>query len=196
MRHLLVPVVLAAFVVGACTPAVEEPTTAPPPSPTVSVSASPSPTPEPSPSPTVAESFPPAPASESPEQAAVRAAWMEYWETFETYAQRPELTDFTRLQNLLEGEEARLSLESIRNLRESGKKAAGGLAFRSVELEVQQSSASVAYCLDRSNLALEDLSTGEVELGSLPNLSETATLSKGDDGKWRVSQIRNVEAEC
>ena len=199
MRHLLAPVVLAACVVSACTPAVEEPTTAPPSSPTASVSASPSPTPEPSPSPTVAESFPPAPASESPEQAAVRAAWMEYWRVRSEFVADPTLTDLTPTQAVTTGEAQDLILRTIRTLRESGSRSTGGLVFRNVEVGEPASGATeatVSYCLDRGNLSLVDADGKPIASEGPTTLTETTTLSLGADGIWRVAQIRNEPAAC
>ncbi|WP_353081786.1 hypothetical protein [Tessaracoccus lapidicaptus] len=203
MRHLLAPVVLAACVVGACTPAVEEPTTAPPPSPTVSVSASPSPTPEPSPSPTVAESFPPAPASESADQAAVRAAWMEYWRVYEKFAADPSLPDWSETQRITAGEEATLIIQSIGALKDRGWRSLGGREFREVGVSLQGTSAegravaSVSYCLDSTAVQVVNALTGEpVTVDASPTLKEVATLEEGADGRWRVVEVRNEPAQC
>ena len=197
MRHLLVPLAVVALAAG-CTPAV-----APTGSPSVfaSPTASATPSPTPSPSPTAVESFPPAPATESPEQAEIRAAWMEYWRVYEKFASDPSLTDFTELQNLVDGEETTVALQSIQNLRESGRRTDGGLLFRDAVVGVPAGSASsrtvtVTYCLDRSNLAIVDAETGSSIGDPLPNLRETASLSEGTDGAWRVTQIRNVEEAC
>ena len=197
MRHLLVPLAVVALAVG-CTPDV-----APTASPSVFVSptASASPSVSPSPSPTAVESFPPAPATESAEQAAIRAAWMEYWRVFERYAQDPKLDDFTELQNLVDGEESSVSMQSIRGLREAGRRPEGGFQFRNVVVDspasaVSGRTATVEYCLDRSRLSMVDVETGTASSDPLPNLSETATLLEGADGVWRVAQIRNDESTC
>ena len=198
MRHLLVPLAALALVAG-CTPDVA-PTGSPSVFPSPTVSASPSPTPSPSPS--AVESFPPAPATESPEQAAIRAAWMEYWRVFEGFASDPTLTDFTELQNLVDGEEATVALESIRNLRDSGRRTEGGFQFRDVVVSVPAvanglETATVVYCLDRSGLVMVDIDTGTPPDGDpLPNLKETATLVQGTDSTWRISQVRNEATSC
>ena len=113
MRRIALSLMCVGLLV-ACTP--EEPVqTSPPPTSTVSTVSTPSPspttsapsavaTPSPSPSPTAVESFPPPPATESPEQAAVRAAWTEYYTQFAKYAADPGLGDLTELTMLVTDE--------------------------------------------------------------------------------------------
>ncbi|MHA6525813.1 hypothetical protein [Tessaracoccus sp. G1721] len=198
MRHLLVPLAVVALAVG-CTPDVT-----PTASPTVSVSPTPaqSPSPTPSPSPTAVESFPPAPATESPDQAAIRAAWMEYWEVRSRFVADPTLTDLSETQRVTTGEAEDLILASIRNLRNAGQRSVGGLEFRGVNVGVPReevgglAQADVTYCLDRSNVQLLDSSGAPVAVEGPTTLDETATLERGQDGVWRVALIRNEAAQC
>ena len=197
MRHLLVPLAVVALAAG-CTPDVA-PTSSP--SVFVSPTVSASPSVSPSPSPTAVESFPPAPATESAEQAAIRAAWMEYWRVYEKFAADPSLTDLTELQNLTDGEESSAVMSSIQSLREAGRFTKGGWQFREVVVEHpidgRGEQAKVSYCLDRSRLVIADIATDLPISGPQPgNLMETATLEQGPDGMWRVALRRNQESTC
>jgi hypothetical protein len=200
MRHLLVPLAALALVAG-CTPDVA-PTGSPSVFPSPTVSATPSPTPTPSPSPSAVESFPPAPATESPDQAAIRAAWMEYWRVYEKFAADPSLTDWTETQYVTTEEEAALIIQALGELRDNGWKSLGGRVFRDVvvtEVPNQQEAgtAEISYCLDRSGVSLLDAETGTaVTVDVPPTFLETATLRVGLDGKWRVAMIRNEPAAC
>ena len=198
MRHLLVPLAVLALVAG-CTPDVA-PTGSPSvfPSPTVSASASPTP----SPSPSAVESFPPAPATESPEQAAIRAAWMEYWRVYEKFAADPSLSDLTETQQVTTGEAQNVILDAIGQLRDDNTAFLGGWQFRDVIVAVPSDGGSgeptseLTYCVDRSRMRLENTETGVVSEQSLPSLRETALMKQGKDGRWRLAERRNQEEAC
>ncbi|AQX16426.1 hypothetical protein BKM78_11305 [Tessaracoccus sp. T2.5-30] len=169
----------------------------------MSVSASPSRTPEPSPSPTVAESFPPAPASESPEQAAVRAAWMEYWRVYQKFAQDPSVTDWSETQLVTTGEESGAIISAIGDLKDRGWRSLGGLEFRDIQVVLTPGDAEgpnraeVTYCLDRSDVSIVDAESGvAVAVGGSATLRESAELEHGADGIWRVSKVRNEPQAC
>ncbi|MHA6508733.1 hypothetical protein [Tessaracoccus sp. Y1736] len=93
-------------------------------------------------------------------------------------------------------------MESIRNLRDSGRRTEGGFQFRDVVVSVPAmanglATANVVYCLDRSGLVMVDIDTGTPPDGDpLPNLKETATLVQGPDSTWRISQVRNEATSC
>lgn len=199
MRHLLVPLAVVALAVG-CTPDV-----APTASPSVFVSptASASPSVSPSPSPTAVESFPPAPATESAEQAAIRAAWMEYWRIHHKFTSDPSYSDLTETQLITTGEQQNVILDSIGSLREMELRSLGGLQFRDVVVNPPSATGDaprtslVEYCVDRQKLILENYSTGEkLAAPGAPTFLEQTTLEEGLDGRWRVSMIRNQEAAC
>ena len=199
MRHLLVPLAALALVAG-CTPDVA-PTGSPSVFPSPTVAASPSPTPSPSPS--AVESFPPAPATESPDQAAIRAAWMEYWEVFSRFAEDPELGDLSDTQRVTTGEAQDTILGTIRGLREANIQTLGGFVFRDVEVTLASAAAdgamiaTVSYCLDRSEVRNVDSATGQpLEVEGPLSWREVMTLSKGLDEKWRAAQIRSSEGTC
>lgn len=203
MRHLLAaPAAVALLLAVGCTPDDGEPTPLPP-SPTVSVASSaPSPTPMPSTSPTVAESFPPAPATESAEQAAVRAAWMEYWRVYEKYAADPSLADLSETQQVTTGEAQNVILEAIGTLRDEDRAFLGGWNFRDVvitqptESPTGDRAARLNYCVDRSAMVFEDTTSGARSERSMPNLKETSVLVQGPDGRWRLAQRRNEAQDC
>ena len=199
MRHLLVPLAVVALAVG-CTPDVA-PTSSP--SVFVSPTVSSSPSVSPSPSPTAVESFPPAPATESAEQAAIRAAWMEYWRVYEKFAADPSLADWTETQYVTTEEEATLIIQALGELRDNGWRSLGGRAFRDVVIaedvpnQQEADTAEVRYCLDRSGVTLVDAETETAVIVDVPpTFLETATLRRGLDGKWRVAMIRNQPAAC
>lgn len=201
MRHLLVPLAALALVAG-CTPDVA-PTGSPSVFPSPTVSATPSPTPTPSPSPSAVESFPPAPATESPDQAAIREAWMEYWRIHHKFSADPTLSDLTETQNITTGDQQNLILDSISQLREAKLRTLGGLQFRSVSVGSPtvdagtKRTAVITYCVDRSELRLENYDTGETMTApGAPTFFETTTMQEGLDGRWRVAMILNEEAAC
>lgn len=199
MRHFLVPLAALALVAG-CTPD-GAPTGSPSVFPSPTVAASPSPTPSPSPS--AVESFPPAPATESPEQAAIRAAWMEYWRIHHKFTGDPTLSDLTETQQITAGEQQNQILDLIGNLRDQRLRVIGGLEFRDIVVGQPAAdgqdarTAVVTYCLDRRNLMLENYATGEaLKAPGAPTFREETTLTEGLDSRWRVLMIRNEEAAC
>ena len=200
MRHLLVPLAVVALAAG-CTPDVA-PTSSPSVfvSPTVSASSSVSP----SPSPTAVESFPPAPASESAEQAAIRAAWMEYWRIHHKFTSDPTLSDLSETQYITTGDQQNVILDVIAQLRDQKLRTLGGLQFRSVAVDGPLSGetggvrfATVSYCVDRRELRVENYETGEsMAAPGAPTFLEKAVMNEGSDGQWRVAMMTNEAAPC
>lgn len=209
MRRIALSLLCMGLLAG-CTPdepaqPTMTPTSTAPTTPAPSATPTPPPvaTPTSSPSPTMAESFPPPPATESPEQAAIRAAWMRYWEVYDKFAADPGLEDVTETQLVTTGEESVVIRQSLQQLRADGLQSLGGWEFRDVEILPPTpdasgvTSAEISYCVDRQSLQLVHSASGEPALAEpLPNLDEVAVLEKGEDGVWRVSQRRNQEASC
>ncbi len=200
MRTLLVPVFVLGLLTG-CTAAADPTPTATVASATRSASATPTPTPSPSPSPTAVESFPAAPATETAEQAEIRAAWMEYWRVYEKFAADPSQPDWTETQGVTTGEEAALIVQSLGNLKDRGWRSLGGRQFRDIVVGQPEDGppgqVTITYCLDRSQVELVDARTGErIELELSLTYAETTTLELGDDGRWRVAMIRNEPKAC
>ena len=187
MRRILVGLVGAALLAG-CTPeapATSSPAPTPsvgssapapslePPSPFPSASPSESPSPSPSPSPTAVESFPPAPATETPEQAEIRAAWMKYWEVYDKFAADPTLSDLTETQMVTAGEESVHIRQSVQELRDEGLVALGGWVFRNIEIgetttdSTGQPKVEIKFCVDRTGLRVVDAATGEPDFAEV-----------------------------
>lgn len=183
--------------------------------PTATASASPSSSPLPSvgsslssaavasPSSMAVESFPAAPATESSEQAAVRAAWMEYWDVYQTFAADPWLPDWSETQRITTGDQSTLIVQELGLLKDNGVRLIGGLQFREVvvgqprEGADGKSEAVMTYCVDRSSIVLVDAETEEpIKVEGPMTLAETVTLQLGKDGKWRVALMRNEARAC
>lgn len=202
MRTLLVPVFVLGLLTG-CTAAADPTPTATVASATRSASATPTPTPSPSPSPTAVESFPAAPATETAEQAEIRAAWMEYWRVYEKFAADPSQPDWTETQYVTTEESATIIIQAIGNLKDRGWRSLGGRQFRDVVVSQPtagpdgSATAVVTYCLDRTGVRLVEVESGDsVQVDVAPTFKETATLKQGADGKWRVAMIRNEPSQC
>lgn len=215
MRRILVGLVGAALLAGctpeapatsspAPTPSVESSAPAPSveaPSPSPSASPSESPSPSQSPSPTAVESFPPAPATETPEQAEVRAAWMNYNTQFSRYAATPELSDLTDLTELVTDVELPETIGHLQRIREAGEVLVGGFTYRDVQVTVPHpelgtvDTAMVAYCVDRSALVIQDVDTQELISRELSNLEEQSTFKLVGD-RWLLDGLRNRQSEC
>ncbi|HJE50789.1 MAG TPA: hypothetical protein K8V15_02210, partial [Tessaracoccus flavescens] len=57
--------------------------------------------------------------------------------------------------------------------------------------------ATVTYCIDRSNVSAVSIDTGApIDIDTTYNLSETVTLEKGNDSQWRVALVRNEQSQC
>ena len=216
MRRILVGLVGAALLAGctpeapatsspAPTPSVESSAPAPSveaPSPSPSASPSESPSPSQSPSPTAVESFPPAPATETPEQAEIRAAWMKYWDVRVKFTSDPTLNDLTETQQVTTGEASQEIIETITALRSSDRRSLGGYVFRDVVVGVpptssaESSTTEISYCVDRSEQVVLDSSGQEQPIVGPTTLREVTTLQLEADGVWRVMMSRNEAAEC
>ncbi len=210
LRIIVVTAAVAAVMV-ACSPSGSEtpnPTPETPPPMTTDVitpTRSPTPTPSPSPSPTVIQSFPPPPAGETEEQAAIRDGWMHYWKVYDKFTQNPYVTDFTETQlvTVSGSDQARVILDELQDLREHGWKIEGDHVLRgyvvstppSVQGEIR--SVIVTYCYDGRNKRLIDAETGvEVPTTAAETYMETAWLEQGADEVWRVALIGNEAKPC
>ncbi len=216
LRTIVVTAAVAAVMV-ACSPSGSEtpnPTPETPPSTTTEVitpkqsstpTPSPSPTPTPSPSPTVIQSFPPPPAGETEEQAAIREGWMAYWKVYDKFTQDPYVTDFTETQlvTVSGSDQARIILDELQDIREHGWRIQGDHVLReyvvstppSVQGEIR--SVIITYCYDGRNKRLVDAETGvEVQTTAADTYVETAWLEQGADNVWRVALIGNEAKPC
>lgn len=205
VRPWLLGATVAVLLLGACSPGGGElasPVTSgpvrPPPS-----TAAPIPTPSPSPS---AEAVPSAPASfpaelttADVESAAIIEGWQAYWRVYEKFSADPSLTDLTETQYVTTGEEANLVLDRLSLLKAAGLVNRGGLVFRNIEVaqasDEVPAQATLTYCVDINSLLVIEQDTGR-QVDRRGTWREHATLEQGEDGVWRVAQIRNEEATC
>lgn len=202
MRRLLAPLACIALL-SACSPS-DEPSPSPTPSavepsPVQSPTpvSSPAPTPTPSPTPTAFPSYPADLPTEDPETAAIIKGWQEYWRVYEKFAADPlGSKDLTETQYVTTGEESTGIVEDIESLREERLRTEGGLAFRDVSVEIDATDvADVSYCVDLTGYRVFEIDSGE-RVPRDVQMTETATMQKGQDGVWRVAKIRNKEAQC
>lgn len=208
------PVAVAALLaLTACVPGGEN---SPTPTPTADVTtASPTPSPttpsvspttaSPSPTPTGVESFPPPPATESTDQAAIRAGWSAYWAAMDKFLKDPRLKDVTELTltTVSGSEEFNAALDQVGQFKERGWKIEGDRVFRDVVVAVPVANAgsprtsTVTYCHDVTRLRVVELASGEpANVKPIPTGLETVTMQETADGRWQVSQIRNKSATC
>ena len=205
VRSWVLGATMAVLLLAACSPGGGEL-----PSPVTSGSVSPSPTraaPVPTPSPSRSTSdVPSAPASfpadlptDDAESAAIIEGWQAYWRVYEKFSADPSLTDLTETQYVTTGEEANLVLDRISLLKDAGLVNRGGLVFRNIEVvrasDEVPAQATLTYCVDINSLVVIDEDTGK-QVDRSGTWREHATLERGEDGVWRVAQIRNEEATC
>lgn len=211
MRKFLVPAMVLALAVG-CTGSDPEPTetvastpvaTATTASATPSRTLSPQPSQTPSPSPTVHESFPAPPSTETPEQAAIRAAVIEYWRVYEKFTTDSSLTDYSETQRVTTGDRKVRIIEAITRLRDQSQETRGSRTFRNLVIAAPTTGQSgtqqtvVTYCVDPSGISVVDSDTEEViHEGGDVTLLEQMTLEQGADGIWRVLDIANQMVDC
>lgn len=144
-------------------------------------------------SPSVFESFPSV-VGESGDRAAVRAGWLEYWRVYDKFTRDPTLTDLSETQYVTTGEMSSVIVRAIRTYREQGLRSAGGIRFSKISVGTPTAgdsarSAIITYCTDNAEYKVyKDGKPFDVEKFVL---RETATMLEGEDGKWRVAQIRN-----
>ena len=161
-----------------------------------------SPTPSPSPSLNTVPSFPSAPATETPDEAAVRAGWEAYLKQLARYAADPTLTDLTDLANHATDNGLPRTIHQIQLVRERNEIIKGGAAYTDVTITIPhpdlglEGSALVHYCFDRSRMQAVDAQTGEAIPREVGNLEEQATMQRGSDGQWRLDSMRNRESTC
>ena len=211
LRTIVVTAAVAAVMV-ACSPSGSEtpnPTPETPPPMTTDVitpTRSPTPTPSstPSPSPTVIQSFPPPPAGETEEQAAIREGWMNYWIVFDRYLKDESATDLSaaKIVTVPGSEESSHMLDIIGAYRDKEVKAVGDRQFRDVKISPRTEqdgvfSAVVSYCHDSTELTLVDSISGEPsEIPPIATMTERVNLERGNDGLWRVASLKNETAPC
>lgn len=197
MRRALVISALTIVLVTACTPT--EPSASPA---TASSSAAPSvssPTPT---SPSAFETFEPAPAGESGEIAAIRAAFEQFQTTTWLYSTDPDLLDMTQLNEVSTGEGTRVAWELITEGRLSERLPSGALRYYNISITPPATNAQgvrlsqVSYCADPSNLKVTDIKTGEdIDVARNP-VPLVLTMQLMSDDSWRVSDYNDGEHQC
>ncbi|WP_147454082.1 hypothetical protein [Tessaracoccus antarcticus] len=200
------------IIVSACSPTgALTPTSVPETPPrTTSISQSPTitetstPTATPTPSPSVFESFPPPPADETPEQAAIRQGWMNYWVVVDTFSKNPIASDYSKTQEVTvsQSEQSKAILDDIAHLRDNGWKVVGDQVLRQLTIGTPKVSGSMktvelTYCYDGTHRKVVSAETGiDAKIDSPDFLKEQALFEEGQDGIWRASSILNRRESC
>lgn len=161
--------------------------------------------PSPASSATDVESFPPPPATESADQAAIRTGWSAYWAAMDKFLKDPRLEDVTELTltTASGSEEFNAALDQVGQFKQRGWKIEGDRVFRDVVVAVPVANvgsprtSTVTYCHDVTRLRVVELSSDKpADVKPIPTGVETVTMLETADGRWQVSQIRNKAATC
>ncbi len=149
--------------------------------------------------PSAPASFPADLPTDDAESAAIIEGWQAYWRVYEKFSADPSLTDLTETQYVTTGEEANRVLDRLSLLKSAGLINRGGLVFRSIDVEratdAVPAQATLTYCVDINSLVVVNQDTG-TQVDRSGTWRERTTLERGEDGVWRVAQIRNEEATC
>ena len=129
---------------------------------------------------------------------------MNYWNVLDEFVKNPFTDDLSRTQlvTVSGSEQARVVLDEIQELRQKRWKVSGNHRFRNVVIsdsvqvdDVLES--QISYCFDGRDRHVVDVDSEDVlDVGAPATLNETAWLQEGDDGVWRVAQVRNEIEAC
>ena len=172
-------------------------------SPAAATPTSPSPSSPATPAPSTHETFPPTPAHESPDQAALRAAWTNYWTLYYKFAANPNLIDdpthADQLYTVATGQGYQFLRDEIRRLQERKLTATGDLLTDLVINEPTSSpdgrTATLTFCWDLRNQTLLDQDGQPYSPSNLPPvLLQEWTMLEGADNAWRLFNLTSKEA--
>lgn len=180
-------------------------------SPSLSPDSSLDPSPDPSPSASSSlssghESFPPAPAEESEEVAAIREGWEEYEREDDRFRKDSSLSDFSSLVQTTTGVRTERAISSIRSWREAGVIRVGDLSFRDLAIEAPRQGASgewqarLTVCKDFTKQQRVVEATGkEYRVEGKENVATMRghyTMQRTDDGRWVVADVEGQAEPC
>lgn len=129
-------------------------------------------------------------------QAAVEAAYKEYWRVEQVVMQLPESEWSAHIHEVAAGAQADRVLDGLRSLREQSLTVYGSMMPRVSRVDVSGDQATVQDCQDSSHGGQADAATGKPKTVGVPRSPVTATLMRGADGRWRVTGVSYPEGTC
>ncbi|ABS06099.1 hypothetical protein [Kineococcus radiotolerans] len=133
--------------------------------------------------------------TEQLEQQKVLEGYNAYWTTYDATAAQPSPDKAVVSQALTPvavDPALDTSVNDIVNAALAGQKAYGNYVVdpkTPVFQNEEHTEALVTDCIDSSQSGWEDATTGQKLTVGVPAVSSKATLVKGDDGTWRMSQV-------
>ncbi|GAA2778826.1 hypothetical protein [Crossiella cryophila] len=144
----------------------------------------------PSPSKAPATSQPVPSTSTTPDtNAAVTAAYREFWQVSDSIDKRPEPEWQTKLSAVAVDPQLRRTVQGLGLLREQSVVLYGTTTARVTAVEVAGDRATVQDCQDASKSGQADAKTRRPKTVGVERNPITTTMARGADGRWRVADV-------
>jgi hypothetical protein len=122
---------------------------------------------------------------------AVKAAWTDYWHVYDTLPKPPRSKWKPLVSKVAVNPIRKELLVATRKSAKDGLSVNGRtvLHIKSVKLNSGGKTATLMDCQDDSHGGSVDVKTGRQVTTGIPHNLIRGTLTKGQDGRWRVKQI-------
>jgi hypothetical protein len=140
--------------------------------------------------PSVSSSPTSAEASPTSAEAAIRQSYTQYWavlpqaEHADSESQRHQL-----LADYATDPQLGIALRGIDDLHGKDLTSAGHVVVHIEKVQVSTDKATLWDCQDATKALIQKRSTGKTISRGVPNDHLRATLTRGSDGRWRISQF-------
>jgi hypothetical protein len=127
---------------------------------------------------------------------AVDAAYRRFWDIAQTLDQHPEDQWRALLSQVAAEPVLTRILDGLQSRTRAGYRQFGVVVPRAVVVDLSGDRASVLDCQDASRSGEIDTATGLVATVGRPRTPVSASLVRGGDGRWRVSEARYLDGDC
>ncbi|GAA2779271.1 hypothetical protein [Crossiella cryophila] len=129
------------------------------------------------------------PSTSSDPSSSIRSAYQEFWQVAGTIDKQPESEWQSRMSTVAADPQLRRTVQGLGLLREQAVVLYGSTTARITSVELDGDRATVQDCQDGSKAGQADAKTGKPKTVGVERNPVTATMQRGTDGRWRVSDV-------
>jgi hypothetical protein len=128
--------------------------------------------------------------------AAIRAAYDEYWRVEHTVLQLPESQWPATIGKVAAEPQLSRVVDGLRSLRSQSITLYGSVTSRVSSVDIAGSRATLRDCQDASKAGQADATSGKPKTVGVARSPIEATLERGTDGSWRVTGVTYPGGTC
>ncbi|MCK2243699.1 MULTISPECIES: hypothetical protein [unclassified Crossiella] len=129
------------------------------------------------------------PSTSTDPSSSIRSAYQEFWQVAAAIDKQPESEWQTRMSAVAADPQLRRTVQGLGLLREQSVVLYGSTTARITNVELAGDRATVQDCQDGSKAGQADAKTGKPKTVGVARNPVTATMQRGTDGRWRVSDV-------